>query len=324
MGTPVKHKSFLLIAAFLCSIFGDFVAVAEGVESFDQPPKVITAPSPKYPPSLIGHGILDRIVDGQATVEFTIDAQGKVRDEKVVHETRKEFGSAALDAIRLWKFAPAMKDGHPVSVSRVHQTLYFNATNPDFQLEPADDHGPDRPARVVYSISPKFPRALWDQNIDGDATVRFTVGQDGKAHDARVIEASRKEFGDAALGAIQEWRFTPGTIGWKPADIKNWERHFNFQHPNSQMPHAVLRVPIRIDNPWEWDKRQRAIVQFTVDREGKVRDATVIETSSEDFGQAVISAIVKWKFKPGMTNGQPADVKNVQQDFEFTPLQPDN
>jgi TonB family protein len=311
---------FISSAAFALTILGAFTVPAAGAAPFDLPPQVIAAPAPTYPQKLVSHDVFGRGVDGQATVEFTIDAQGAVHNERVIQETRKEFGPAALAAIRLWKFTPAMKAGHPVSVSHVHQTMYFNDTNSDFQLYPADDKGPDRPALVVYSIAPKYPQALWDQKIQGDATVQFTVGTDGRARDATVIEASRKEFGEAALGAIKQWKFTPGTINWKPAGIKYWQRHFSFQQSDfmtDQLPRVLERAPIRPDNLW--DKKQRALVQFIVDRKGNVRDATVLETSSKDFGQAALNAIVKWKFKPALKDGQPVNVDKVQQVFEFAP-----
>lgn len=45
-----------------------------------------------------------------------IDKEGNVTDLHVLAATRKEFVAAALDAIRQWKFSPAIRDGKPIDL----------------------------------------------------------------------------------------------------------------------------------------------------------------------------------------------------------------
>ena len=51
----------------------------------------------------------------QAQFDARIDANGKVANAKVEKSTDPAFDKPALDAVRKWKFEPAMKEGRKVS-----------------------------------------------------------------------------------------------------------------------------------------------------------------------------------------------------------------
>jgi TonB family protein len=66
-------------------------------------------PAPEYPASL-----LKAKVEGQAVVSFRIGTNGRLLDPVVKSASDPAFGEAALAAVRLWRFLPTVKDGHPV------------------------------------------------------------------------------------------------------------------------------------------------------------------------------------------------------------------
>jgi len=74
-------------------------------------PEPVIAIAPEYPDEL-----LRRDLTGEATVEFTIDAAGNVRDVVVISMTYPDFGRAARSAIRDWKFEPPFENGRSVSL----------------------------------------------------------------------------------------------------------------------------------------------------------------------------------------------------------------
>jgi TonB family protein len=76
----------------------------------DSPCSPFVGPAPEYPKALYKKGI-----DGSATLSFAIDARGAVSEPVLVSATQPEFGEAAMAVIRLWRFLPRVKDGHPVS-----------------------------------------------------------------------------------------------------------------------------------------------------------------------------------------------------------------
>ncbi len=46
-------------------------------------------------------------------------------------------------------------------------------------------------------------------------------------------------------------------------------------------------------------------VSFTVQIDGSTSDVTVIEATHKDFAREAVRAVLKWRFTPGLKNGQP-------------------
>lgn len=61
----------------------------------------------------------------EVTVAYTVDSAGQVTSAKVVNSNNHEFDASTLDAIKQWKFAPALKDGKPVE-AKILQTFTFS------------------------------------------------------------------------------------------------------------------------------------------------------------------------------------------------------
>lgn len=60
------------------------------------------------------------------------------------------------------------------------------------------------------------------------------------------------------------------------------------------------------------------IVEFTVTKQGSVRDPVVLEANPEGvFNQAAVDAALKFKYKPRVINGEAAEVAGVQNRISF-------
>lgn len=60
------------------------------------------------------------------------------------------------------------------------------------------------------------------------------------------------------------------------------------------------------------------VVEFTVTKQGTVRDPRVIEAQPENmFEQAAIDAVLKFKYKPRVVNGETVEVEGVQNRLTF-------
>ena len=69
--------------------------------------------APKYPPQALRSG-----VEGSVSVRVEVDASGLPTDVKVVErsgERSRDLDRAVTDAVRKWRFEPAMKDGKAVA-----------------------------------------------------------------------------------------------------------------------------------------------------------------------------------------------------------------
>jgi len=83
---------------------------AFSMADLDQKPRAVYQPAPAYPASL-----RSRKIDGVVTVLFVVDSNGRVTNAKVEKSSDPAFDKPALDAVRKWKFDPAMKEGRKVS-----------------------------------------------------------------------------------------------------------------------------------------------------------------------------------------------------------------
>jgi protein TonB len=63
--------------------------------------------------------------EGEVVVGFTITTEGKVLNPVVVSSTNRLLNKPTLDAVRKWRFAPAMNDGVAVSVNVLQPVAYI-------------------------------------------------------------------------------------------------------------------------------------------------------------------------------------------------------
>ncbi len=75
----------------------------------DSRPVPVKTPPPVYPSDMRRDGI-----SGMVTVKVVIDESGNVAECAVNKSTRAEFETAALNAVKNWKFKPAVKGGSAV------------------------------------------------------------------------------------------------------------------------------------------------------------------------------------------------------------------
>jgi periplasmic protein TonB len=81
------------------------------------PGKGVTAPHALYDPDPEYSDEARRVkYQGDVVLSVIVDAAGNVRDLQIARSLGMGLDEKAVDAVRKWKFAPGMKDGHPVAV----------------------------------------------------------------------------------------------------------------------------------------------------------------------------------------------------------------
>ena len=80
-----------------------------GLQPYDQEPVAITAVQPRYPPSARDAGITGRVV-----LRVLVGVDGRVQDVQIVQGVLR-LTDAAVDAVRMWTFQPALREGLPVA-----------------------------------------------------------------------------------------------------------------------------------------------------------------------------------------------------------------
>jgi protein TonB len=98
---------------------GDKLDSAFSLSEIDQKPRPIFQSTPQYPSSMRG-----KKIECVVTLVFVVDASGKVVGPKVEKSADPAFNQPALDAVKRWKFEPAVRGGQRVSC-RMRAPLRF-------------------------------------------------------------------------------------------------------------------------------------------------------------------------------------------------------
>jgi protein TonB len=75
----------------------------------DQRPRALFQAAPLYP-----FDMRQKNVEGIVYVLFVVDQEGRVVNPTVEKSTHRAFEKPAIDAVRQWKFEPAVRNGRPV------------------------------------------------------------------------------------------------------------------------------------------------------------------------------------------------------------------
>src|ERR1700686_3106718 len=77
--------------------------------------------------------------------------------------------------------------------------------------------GDVRQPRLIHRVEPVYPEVARHGRITGIIMVEAVIGRDGVVKDA-VILKPLPFLDEAALTAVKQWTFEPGTLGGKPVD----------------------------------------------------------------------------------------------------------
>ena len=83
---------------------------AFSLAEIDQKPRAIFQAAPLYPSDM-----RSKKIEGVVTVLFVVDAAGKVSGPRVEKSTHPSFDQPAMDAVKKWKFEPAIRAGQRVA-----------------------------------------------------------------------------------------------------------------------------------------------------------------------------------------------------------------
>lgn len=86
-------------------------------------PKKLYDPDPDYPKEA-----LQSKLQGTCSLELIVGADGKPRDIEVTHKLGSGLDEKAIEAVKSWRFEPAMKNGKPVAV-RILVSINFHILN---------------------------------------------------------------------------------------------------------------------------------------------------------------------------------------------------
>jgi protein TonB len=73
---------------------------------------------------------------------------------------------------------------------------------------------------VVEEVKPRYPDEAKKARIEGDVTLLCVVRQDGTVGDVEVKKSAEASLDKAAVDAVKQWKFKPGTKDGKSVAVQ--------------------------------------------------------------------------------------------------------
>jgi TonB family protein len=200
---------------------------------------------PLFPESVRVEGV----AEGSVTLAVSRSPAGEPVDILVLRATNPGLATAAVEAVRQWRFAPA--DNPELSPKviqlgfRLQGVVFFpygkkvaeemSGVVPDLEMR-SPKNVPDLQTlthvpKALAQPMPQYPAALANKGLTGTVAVNFFVDKDGRVRLPEVVEATAPEFAEAAVAAISQWRYEPPRHGGRSVVARDhWE--FKFQAAN--------------------------------------------------------------------------------------------
>ena len=198
-------------------------------------PKVIRSVAAQYPPTL-----MQQLVSGDAVIECLIAVDGHIVESVVLSSTHPDFGVAALEAVRQWKFKAGKREGQPIEM-RVAIPLVFQLA-PELILEvlarrplfvdvnetivPAEQL-PKWPLPKKYWL-PNYPPSLVGSGKHGKAVVAIVINKEGLVINPKIVKSTYPEFDLPARRAASILEFPPQIMANKEAIYVSMDIQFDF------------------------------------------------------------------------------------------------
>jgi TonB family protein len=173
------------------------------------------------------------------------------------------------------------------------------------------------PVAIVH-VNPVYPEAARIERISGMVVLETIIDHTGAVRDIKVLKPLPQGLSEAAVDAVKQWVFKPGTINGEAVDVV-FNLTINFKLESGDAPLRVggdVRAPVVVEKvePSYTEEARKArisgivIIEAIIGRDGVVKNASVLKPLPFGLDQAAVDAVKHWTFKPGTLDGKPVDV----------------
>jgi TonB family protein len=191
--------------------------------------------------------------------------------------------------------------------------------------------------KPISTPSPGYPESLTDTGLSGAAEVDITVKADGTVTSPELAMATHRAFGRAAMTAVAEWKFEPGTQDGAPV-ARRVSIPFRFTAPLDQQINASVKrkvfatLPEPALNQKDFggklkvkksarlvypralvgsDVEEKVQVNFVVAPDGTTLNPSVIGVKHKEFEIPALQAAAQMTYEPPVKDGKPVYVETT-------------
>ena len=265
-------------------------------------------PSPEYPPELkkdqAGYMIVPRYIDETGDL--------KKMDPWSSHPYFKDDYEWEKGA----KFLPAIKDGKAAGAVVWYAIL--------FHPKSASLKGANAVPRLL-TVAPVVVSKAQLKGVPGVRGDRVTVwakvalDAGGAVQGFTVENPAYDVFREAIEKTLAAaWRFAPARENGQAVPAEIAAPFVVLRAPEWKPPTKPFDVPAKVLSqvkpiyPVSLRRASQAgevVVDFTIDTEGKVREAAIFRSNHPAFEEPALECVYQWKFKPAVKDGKPVNMK---------------
>jgi TonB family protein len=172
-----------------------------------------------------------------------------------------------------------------------------------------------------------YPELARRAGIEGQVVVQFIVDETGGVTEPVVLRSPSPLLSEAALHAVGGVRFTPGAQDGRPVKVRfavpiAFRLTDSEPEPEPEIYEVVETPPQLIGGIAGLASRVRypedarradiegvVLVQFIVDREGRVEAPFIFRSDHPALNEAALAAVRSSRFTPGMQKGETVRVR---------------
>jgi TonB family protein len=164
---------------------------------------------------------------GFVLVNLIVNAKGVPENVHILRGVGLGLDERAVEAVRQYRFRPAMENGQPVSVELNIQVNYNMVDSPQAQgpnprpgtlsavAPPKMRDGATAPV-ILRQVEPEYSEAARKAKAGGLVLVNLTVDKKGRPQHVHVVHGVGNGLDEKAIDAVRQYRFKPAMKNDKP------------------------------------------------------------------------------------------------------------
>jgi TonB family protein len=191
-----------------------------------------------------------------------------------------------------------------------------------FSFEPTRITEPPR----LGAVRPELPETAEKNGVEGVVKVTFTLGADGKVHNAVIVQDLPYGAGEAVKQAVERMTFEPAELNGTPVDLKasyTYAISAIFYEDDKNVRKVKLIGKPTAEYPASQRAEQRkgsVSVYVTFYADGKIAVGNTDSTMPREFDEAAKKAAATLKFEPAVHKKTKKPVNQVMWVvFDFKP-----